>query len=664
MSNFKICITATSIAALFLATLLLGPLLVEPTVVAQTTNLPLPTTLQDFFQPGSQPNTMVDTVIAANGCALCHADFNPNTAPEDRWKTSIMAQATRDPLFHACLAIAEQDAAFVGDLCIRCHTPNAWLDGRSTPTNGSALTGFMGDFDGVSCHFCHRMVDPVYDPGNSPAIDQSILAGLVAPPPGPAHNGQYVIDPIDRRRGPYDLVNGFSFHAWENSSHHREAEMCGTCHDVSNPAYTRINGVYVLNAVNTPHPTHDRYDQFPIERTYSEWLMSDFAIAPIDMGGRYGGNDPLVSTCQDCHMPKTAGYGCMFTGSSIFRSDLAQHDFAGSHTWILDSILDLDVSLALYDVPSFRTQAEMNSAKLRNIAMLESASDLELSIENDQLKARVINQTGHKLPSGYPEGRRIWVNVRYLDAAGDLVAERGAYDFDTADLITSDTKVYETHLGLDAAMATVTGLPEGEGFHFALNNKIYKDNRIPPRGFTNAGFAAVQAAPVDYTYADGEYWDDTFYTIPGGAVTAEVKVYYQTASKEYIQFLKDENTTNNAGNVLWDVWMANGKGAPVIIDDESIALPPQFVRNDCNRDGGTDISDPIYLLNFLFGFLPAPITCDDACDGNDDGNVDISDPVHMLSGLFAGGMFFPPHPDCGFDATADPLDCAEHGSCP
>ena len=35
-------------------------------------------------------------------------------------------------------------------------------------------------------------------------------------------------------------------------------------------------------------------------------------------------------------------------------------------------------------------------------------------------------------------------------------------------------------------MAAATGLPEGVNLHLALANKKYKDNRIPPRGFTNA----------------------------------------------------------------------------------------------------------------------------------------------------------------------------------
>ena len=47
------------------------------------------------------------------------------------------------------------------DLCLRCHFPQGWLEGRSDPVNGSALTG--ADFDGVQCDFCHRQWDPFFE---------------------------------------------------------------------------------------------------------------------------------------------------------------------------------------------------------------------------------------------------------------------------------------------------------------------------------------------------------------------------------------------------------------------------------------------------------------------------------------------------------------------
>ena len=38
---------------------------------------------------------------------------------------------------------------------------------------------------------------------------------------------------------------------------------------------------------------------------------------------------------------------------------------------------------------------------------------------------------GHKLPTGYPEGRRIWLNVRYYDEVMELVSESGVYNTNT-----------------------------------------------------------------------------------------------------------------------------------------------------------------------------------------------------------------------------------------
>ncbi|MFN0059018.1 MAG: hypothetical protein ACKVX7_11220 [Planctomycetota bacterium] len=629
-------------------------MLVAPrTSVAQP--LPIPTTINDFFQPGTQPFGLNFPIIAGNACTTCHASFDPVTAPYDRWSVSIMAQASRDPLFHACLAIAEQDAQFVGDLCLRCHTPGAWLDGRSNPTSGAALTG-LNDYDGVTCMMCHRMVDPVYTVGESPIDDAAILAALSALPVD-AHTGQFVVDPEDRRRGPFDLAPGFGFHEWRRSPYHQKSYFCGTCHDVSNPAYTRVGAAYVFNDLDAPHPTHDKYEQFPIERTFSEWMMSDFAIAPIEMGGRFGGNKTAVSTCQDCHMPDVSGEACIFS-ISIYRTDLPAHDLNGAQTWILDAILNLDTTLELYDSPSYMAPWLVDEAQARNVDMLEKASDLELSKIGSNLMVRIINQTAHKLPSGYPEGRRMWVNVKFLDATGGLVAERGAYDFSTAELTTTDTKVYEAKLGLDATAAALTGLPEDVSFHFALNNKYYKDNRIPPRGFTNANFASVQAAPVAYSYPDLQFWDDTLYDIPVGARSAEVRVYYQTASKEYIEFLQDANVTNNAGDVLYTQWLLSGMGPPVEMDLATLVFPDRnFLRSDCNQDAGTDIADPVFLLAVLFTGASQP-NCVDACDVNDDGVINIADPIYQLANLFAAGAAPPaPYPTCGSDASMDALGC-------
>ncbi|MFN0132254.1 MAG: hypothetical protein ACKVW3_06955, partial [Phycisphaerales bacterium] len=273
-------------------------------VVATIASATIPTTLRDFFLPGSQPGVLHNAIASADKCMGCHGNFNAATEPFRPWAASMMGQAARDPVFYAALAVANQDAAFAGDLCLRCHTPGGWISERSTPTNGSALQ--YPDFDGVSCNFCHRMVDPVTRSEN-PVEDREILRNIHPRPPNP-HSGTYIVDPQDRRRGPRVLDPFFPAHEWLHSPFHETSQMCATCHDVSNPAFTKQpDGTYKLGPLDTPHPDGDKTKMFPIERTYGEWSKSLFAQGPVDVGGRFGGILPAVSSCQDCHMPPTEG---------------------------------------------------------------------------------------------------------------------------------------------------------------------------------------------------------------------------------------------------------------------------------------------------------------------------------------------------------------------
>ena len=182
---------------------------------------------------------------------------------------------------------------------------------------------------------------------------------------------------------------------------------------------------------------------------------------------------------------------------------------------------------------------------------------------------------------------------------------------------------------LDAVMAASTGLPEGESFHFALNNDIVLDNRIPPMGFVNANFEGVQAEPVGYAYADGQNWDDTDYTIPPTAVSVEVAVYHQTTSKEYIEFLRDANTTNSAGMTAYNMWDMFGKSAPVEMDFVARDL---FIAGDGDGDGDVDVDDLPSFVDCMAGpdATPAPLDANwDAQDCLDVYNFDVDTDVDL-----------------------------------
>jgi hypothetical protein len=607
------------------------------------TQVQIPTTAQDFFQPGTQPDptsTTLNAIIPSQNCTFCHSDYSPTFAPFDTWVASMMGQSARDPIWHATLAIANQDAHGSGEFCIRCHAPGAWLGGRSS--SGTLQDFNYEDFDGINCHFCHRAVNPELGPDSAigyaeeqngvmqdPDPDPEVLSPLAAAgliPQGHG-NARFIIDPKDVRRGPFSDVpinfHGQSFNGervWLiTSPFHSKSEFCGTCHDVSNPVFTKnAAGQYQLNALNAPHPTQLPSDMFPEQRTYSEWKNSDFATTGVTFAdGRFGGalTGPMKS-CQDCHMPDQVGGGCVFwdTGDPFFtRYNMPAHSFAGSNTWVIDAIADqAGVDAEYLGLTPDRVQA----AKARNIQMLRDASDMEVSQLGGNLKVRVINQSGHKLPSGYPEGRRMWINVRFLDGQGNLVAERGAYNLGAATLQSGDTKVYEAKHGIDAAVAAATGLPEGENFHLALANKKFKDNRIPPRGFTNAAFAADGCGPVNYSYADGQHWDDTLYAIPQGASQAVVTLYYQTTSREYIEFLRDQNVTDGTGILAHSLWAQFGKSAPVDMDTATIPLAPANPA-DLNGDGVVNGADLGVMLAGWNSAGPTDLNQDGTTNGAD-----------------------------------------------
>ena len=167
----------------------------------------------------------------------------------------------------------------------------------------------------------------------------------------------------------------------------------------------------------------------------------------------------------------------------------------------------------------------------------------------------------------------MWINVKAYDSSDVMVYESAAYDAATGVLgHDADAKIYEIKPGISERLSVILGMPAGPSFFFPLNDTVYSDNRIPPRGYTNAAFETAQSPTVDYVYADGQYWDETLYLLPNAARRVEVTYYYQTTSKEYIEFLRDENTTNTLGQELYDAWNNNGKSAPEIVAQATAIL--------------------------------------------------------------------------------------------
>ncbi|UXI66786.1 hypothetical protein [Tahibacter amnicola] len=587
----------------------------------------------DYTPNGTQP-PLTHELYGSGTCIGCHrgsqaADFS-NT-PGGTWPGSMMANATRDPVFWAALDVANADGAAngfpnVGEYCLRCHAPGAFLEGRVKPStvggrsggNGCLLLGdhddadFSGnDYGGTSCHFCHRLMpngpanQPGYTNNGNAWVDDSNCNGGVD---GPC------------RRGPYTYADGEGPpHEWAYSSYHQSSEICGICHNVSSPDSS--NGP--LRTLRTADGT-DTGLAFPLERTYREWQQSDFS--DLLFRDNFGGTPtelPQIhraQNCQHCHMPNStdaAARACIYDPPGTRTGNLATHQFVGGNTWV--------PGLLKGQYPGLNRGADFDRTIGWARALLQSSAQVDTTVTSYVaptasiagslgLRVKVTNLSGHKLPTGYSEGRRMWLHVKVADTNGATVFEKGAYDPATATLTTdAQTKVYEAIHGIwDNATQTCKHSNAGGAreFHFVLDNCIAKDNRIPPLGFS--GGNDLETRPVGYTYpAQGSpgrlvNYDVTEYAValPAGAVgpfTATAELHYQTSSREYIEFLRDFSVANaipaentmcsttpytrppintgpqdvSRGQYLYNLWNnpSYGKSPPELIDTGTATTP-------------------------------------------------------------------------------------------
>lgn len=609
--------------------------------------LVIPTEVQ---QPGTQPGEGPSLGDVGN-CDNCHGGYDPAVEPMRHWRASMMSQAGRDPLFWATLAVAEQDFPGVGDLCLRCHAPRGWLEGRSSATDGSMLTN--ADADGVECALCHKLVNPDDSEWQGIQNPPFIANDGGTPPQGYYGSAMYVLWGDRDRLGPYS--NHAARHAALPSSFHRQEELCATCHDVSNPvtgdlaqnngAQTPLQPGTFSGVPGSPVTGKAAFNNFPfqygvVERTSSEHAASlwpvtrvgSFQSLPAELqagaveeayeqallanrNGDYEDGTPRTFTCQSCHMLPVVGKGCDKNNAPL-RRDLPMHAMTGGNYWLPQAIrwLDGQGRLRLGGGMSAAQLVALDLGKDNARATLEKAATL--TVRGDRL--RIVNLTGHKLISGYPEGRRMWVNIRWFDAAGSPLHEDGAYgtlavqtpgapaQVDTVlDLQGTNTHIYQAHMGMTREWADqllglgypaslplqfdrVTGAttltlgqlaaqPAGtarETFHFALNNTVLADNRIPPWGFDRDEAARRNALPVPADQygnppAGGRYehWDELDLQAPAGAAAAAIELLYQPTSWEYVQFLLLANDGSNAflgstGRDLLAAWRNTGMAAP------------------------------------------------------------------------------------------------------
>jgi len=140
-----------------------------------------------------------------------------------------------------------------------------------------------------------------------------------------------------------------------------------------------------------------------------------------------------------------------------------------------------------------------------------------------------------------------------------------------------------------------------ETFHFALNNAVVADDRIPPYAMSRDVAAERNALPVPATLygnpAPGgvyRYWDELTLSPPAGAQSASIRLLYQPTSWEYVRFLADANEEESAflgeeGEHFLAAWLATGMAEPFVMAESTWGTPldPTAIFGDDFENGNT-----------------------------------------------------------------------------
>jgi hypothetical protein len=446
--------------------------------------------------------------LVSDGSSVLHDATGANVSPVLLWRSSLMANAARDPYYLAVfaeeLARAPHRAAEIEKLCTRCHGPagSEELAAAGTHVTFAELTSGTSPAatlarGGVTCTLCHQ-------------ITAASLEG------DSAFSGKFAVGYQRKLFGPYTnpvtspmtlIVNYEPTHG----AHVMSSALCGSCHTV------------IL-----PTPTGEIVEQ----ATFLEWRASEFA-------GK-------AQHCQSCHVPTVDDEGRAIETAVAStpptlstRTPVGRHTFVGGNSYILKLLADAgDWSGANVPAEEFLAAAARNEEHLGGAARV-SIHDARREGSAIVATVRVDNLTGHKLPTGYPS-RRVWLHV-VARAGGEVVFESGKKPLTTQphrDLITSpdETQIWEAQL-VDV---------HGEPTHRALDARRYsKDNRILPKGFnpTSADRVRTQVVGVgnDASFLPGS--DEVTYRFgaPAGT-TLEVELLYEPIRPEIVDAIEASAT--------------------------------------------------------------------------------------------------------------------------
>jgi len=534
-------ITLLIIAMLAVSLIGCGP---EGETTTPTTTQP-PTTTTQLPTTTTQPHEGLQLVsfdsgdfVGSNNCSMCHngmVDAESNDVSIGiHWRSTMMANAARDPYFRAKVSAEILNAPHlqevIEDVCGTCHTPmartQALVNGTDTLLFDSGFFSRSNQLhepaiDGVSCTVCHQIQPEGL--GTEETFAGGYIIDTSTAPPNRILFSQFT-DPDQQ------IMMGSSGFKPVQGEHLGESALCAVCHTVITP-YIDSEG----NVQGT----------FPEQVPFLEWSHSSYA-----------GN----TQCQSCHMPQASGGAqtASMPPNLDAKNPFSQHYFVGGNTSMLEILRDNPDELRVTASTSY-----FNSTIARALEQLQertatvAIADSALDGNTLSVTIGVTNETGHKLPTGFPS-RRVWLRVQVLDKDGKLVFESGKPNPDgtiTGNKADEEIYAFEPHYDVITAADQVqiyeAILEDMEGgiTHKLLEASGYaKDNRLLPDGFdknTADELIAVSGAALnDVNFTGGS--DKTTYQIDisgySGPFTVKVELLYQSLAYSTIASILDVDT--------------------------------------------------------------------------------------------------------------------------
>ena len=520
-----------------------------------------------------------------------------NLSPYGEWRYSMMGLSGRDPIFfaqldtestlHRQLVGKRNGAAFVQDLCLRCHGvmgqrqyhldkgngPNTLFTCDQLQNPDSKYAALARD--GVSCAVCHHM-------SNEALQDPSTYTGLFKVGPTTELYGPYPSDPdsTGAKSGhsviPLPMQNSIGISPTEGL-HVQQANLCASCHTILLRVYD-ANG----NPVMENGQQKTEYEQ----TTFFEWLNSGFITVPCQrchMPTDYQGNalEFAIANIEDNTFPQVpeTGPSTRLPDADLMletRSPYGRHQLLGINVFALELFDQFRTDLGLFKVDPnlpFPLQPVISSQKtaVAGAVMQAQASTAEVTIPSVTVNAgtlqadvEVLNLAGHNFPSGV-SFRRAFVDLQVLDGTGNVLWESGNTNADGvivddsgAPLVTEffdpSQQAFQPHFWTDNPITSdkqveiyeelVTN-PEGllTTSFLSLDTKV-KDNRIQPRGRSFNGPNADITAPVgtgaDPSYTHGCGCSVVRYQLPltgplARATAVKATLYFQSIPPYYLR---------------------------------------------------------------------------------------------------------------------------------